>query len=266
MNLLHKNTNVHFTSIGKGNAVILLHGFLENSAMWNEIANILSKRNRVICIDLLGHGQTGNLGYIHSMEDQANMVNTVLNHLRLRKYIFVGHSMGGYVALAFAKLFPESVKGLCLMNSTALPDSEEKKLSRDRAIKAIKKNHKTFVRVAIPMLFSEKNREIYLKEIEQITQEALELSPQGIIAALEGMKIRKNQTSIYKTANFPIQMVIGKQDPALDYESLTSQTKNTKVNVIEFPDGHMSHIENKNELTETLTSFIKKPPSPQRGN
>ncbi|MHB1105840.1 MAG: alpha/beta fold hydrolase [Lutibacter sp.] len=266
MNLLHKNTNVHFTSIGKGNAVVLLHGFLENSAMWNEIANILSKRNRVICIDLLGHGQTGNLGYIHSMEDQANMVNTVLNHLRLRKYIFVGHSMGGYVALAFAKLFPESVKGLCLMNSTALPDSEEKKLSRDRAIKAIKKNHKTFVRVAIPMLFSEKNREIYLKEIEQITQEALELSPQGIIAALEGMKIRKNQTSIYKTANFPIQMVIGKQDPALDYESLTSQTKNTKVNVIEFPDGHMSHIENKNELTETLTSFIKKPPSPQRGN
>ncbi|HCE55666.1 MAG TPA: alpha/beta hydrolase [Lutibacter sp.] len=266
MNLLHKNTNVHFTSIGKGNAVVLLHGFLENSAMWNEIANILSKRNRVICIDLLGHGQTGNLGYIHSMEDQANMVNAVLNHLRLRKYIFVGHSMGGYVALAFAKLFPESVKGLCLMNSTALPDSEEKKLSRDRAIKAIKKNHKTFVRVAIPMLFSEKNREIYLKEIEQITQEALELSPQGIIAALEGMKIRKNQTSLYKTANFPIQMIIGKQDPALDYDSLISQTKNTKVNVIEFPDGHMSHIENKNDLTETLTSFIKKPPSPQRGN
>lgn len=266
MNLLHKNTNVHFTSIGKGNAVVLLHGFLENSAMWNEIANILSKRNRVICIDLLGHGQTGNLGYIHSMEDQANMVNAVLNHLRLRKYIFVGHSMGGYVALAFAKLFPESVKGLCLMNSTALPDSEEKKLSRDRAIKAIKKNHKTFVRVAIPMLFSEKNREIYLKEIEQITQEALELSPQGIIAALEGMKIRKNQTSLYKTANFPIQMIIGKKDPALDYDSLISQTKNTKVNVIEFPDGHMSHIENKNELTETLISFIKKPLSPQRGN
>jgi pimeloyl-ACP methyl ester carboxylesterase len=256
MNLLHKNTNVHFTSIGKGNAVVLLHGFLENSAMWNEIANILSKRNRVICIDLLGHGKTGNLGYIHSMEDQAHMVKAVLNHLKLRKYIFVGHSMGGYVALAFAKLFPESVKGLCLMNSTALPDSEEKKLSRDRAIKAIKKNHKTFVRVAIPMLFSEKNREIYPKEIEQITQEALQLSPQGIIAALEGMKIRKNQTSIYKTAQFPIQMIIGKQDPALDYDSLISQTKNTKVKIIEFPDGHMSHIENRDSLIENLSNFI----------
>jgi pimeloyl-ACP methyl ester carboxylesterase len=257
MNLLHKNTNVHFTSIGKGNAVVLLHGFLENSAMWNEIANILSKRNRVICIDLLGHGQTRNLGYIHSMEDQAQMVKAVLNHLKLRKYIFVGHSMGGYVALAFAKLFPSAIKGISLMNSTALPDSEEKKLSRDRAIKAIKKNHKTFVRVAIPMLFSEKNREIYLKEIEQITQEALELSSQGIIAALEGMKIRKNQTSIYKTANFPIQMIIGKQDPALDYDSLISQTKNTKAKVIEFPDGHMSHVENKENLIKNLSDFIK---------
>ena len=257
MNLLHKNTKVHFTSIGKGNAIVLIHGFLENSAMWNEIAKVLSKRNRIICIDLLGHGQTGNLGYIHSMEDQAQMVKAVLNHLKLRKYVFVGHSMGGYVALSFAKLFPESVKGLCLMNSTALPDSEEKKLSRNRAIKALKKNHKLFISEAIPMLFAEKNREIYGNEIEQITQEALQLSSQGIIATLEGMKIRKSQVSLYKSANFPIQMIIGKQDPALDYESLISQTKNTNVKVIEFPDGHMSHIENKENLIKSLSNFIK---------
>lgn len=257
MNLLHKNTNVHFTSTGKGNAIVLLHGFLENSSMWKEVSQELSKRNRVICIDLLGHGLSGNLGYIHSMEDQAQMVKSILKHLKLRKYIVVGHSMGGYVALAFVKLFPSAIKGLCLMNSTALPDSEERKLNRDRAIKAVKQNPKTLIHLAIPLLFSKKNREIYCKEIEQITQEALQLSPQGIIAALEGMKIRKNQTSIYKTANFPIQMVIGKQDPALDYESLISQTKNTNVKVVEFPDGHMSHIENKEELIKNLSDFIK---------
>lgn len=257
MNLLHKNTNVNFTLTGKGNAVVLIHGFLENSSMWKEVSQELSKRNRVICIDLLGHGKTENLGYIHTMEDQAEMVKSVLNHLKLRKYIIVGHSMGGYTALAFAKLFPSAIKGLCLMNSTALPDSEERKLNRDRAIKAVKQNPKTLIRLAIPLLFYKKNREVYFKEIEQITQEALQLSPQGIIAALEGMKIRKNQTSIYKTANFPIQMIIGKQDPALDYESLISQTKNTNVKVIEFPDGHMSHIENKKELIEAISSFMK---------
>ncbi|MBE0423984.1 MAG: alpha/beta fold hydrolase, partial [Lutibacter sp.] len=137
---LYKNAKIHFTSTGIGSAVVLIHGFLENSLMWQEVSQELSKRNRVICIDLLGHGKTGNLGYIHSMEDQAQMVKAVLNHLKVRKYILVGHSMGGYVALAFAKLFPSNVKGLCLMNSTALPDSEEKKLNRDRAIKAVKQN------------------------------------------------------------------------------------------------------------------------------
>ena len=107
------------------------------------------------------------------------------------------------------------------------------------------------------MLFSEKNRTIFTSEIKQITNEALQISTQGIIASLEGMKIRKDHTSIYKNANFPIQMIIGKQDPALDYLSLINQTKNTNVKVIEFPDGHMSHVENKDELINALTMFVK---------
>ncbi|WP_111706910.1 alpha/beta fold hydrolase [Lutibacter citreus] len=258
MHIFHKNSQVHFSDTGKGSAIVLLHGFLENSSMWNSTVNILSTKFRVICIDLLGHGKTENLGYVHSMNDQAEMVKTVLNHLHLRKYMLVGHSMGGYIALAFGKLFPENVKGLCLMNSTALPDTEEKKINRDRGIKAVKQNHKTFIRIAIPMLFSEKNRTIFKKEIEEVIEEALKLSPQGITAALEGMKIRENLTSIYKNTTFPIEMIIGKQDPALDYNSLIYQTKNTKVSIVEFPDGHMSHIENKNDLIESLLKFGKK--------
>jgi pimeloyl-ACP methyl ester carboxylesterase len=257
MNFIFKNTNIHYTISGKGNAIVLLHGFLENTTMWNAISKVLSKKYKIICIDLLGHGKSGNHGYIHTMNDQAEMIKAVLNNLKLRKYIFIGHSMGGYIALAFAKLFPSTLKGLCLMNSTALSDSAEKKLNRDRAIIAVKQNHKTFVRIAIPMLFSEENRAIFPSEIKQITNEALQISKQGIIASLEGMKIREDFTSIYKTSEFPIQMIIGKQDPALEYSKLISQTKNTKVQVIEFPDGHMSHIENKTELTQALSSFIK---------
>ena len=257
MNFLHKNTHVHFTTKGNGSAVVLVHGFLENSTMWTAISEILSKKYRVVCIDLLGHGKTENHGYIHTMKDQAEMVKAVLNHLRLRKYILVGHSMGGYIALAFAKLFPLNIKGLCLMNSTALPDSEEKKINRDRAITAVKQHHKTFVRIAIPMLFSEENRTIFHSEINQITNEALQITPQGITASLEGMKIREDLTSIYKNSNYPIQMIIGKQDPALDYPTLINQTKNTKVQVTEFPDGHMSHLENKDALVASLKKFIQ---------
>ncbi len=255
--LEYKNIPVHYTSQGSGKAVILLHGFLENSSMWQKIAPILAQKYKVICIDLLGHGKTGNLGYVHTMEEQAKMVKFILNSLRLRKYTFIGHSMGGYIGLAFSELYPHTMKGLCLMNSTAMADPEEKKANRDRAIAAVKKSPKTFVKLAIPNLFAEANRSKFPKEIKEITQEAQALSQQGIIAALEGMKIRKDHTSILKSANYPLLMVIGKQDPALDYDSLIAQTQSTKVVKVEFPDGHMSHIENKSDLIMTLQNFTK---------
>ena len=257
MTILYKNTSIHFTVKGTGKTVALLHGFLENSTMWNEISEQLSKKYKVVCIDLLGHGASESCGYIHTMKDQAQMVKFVLNSLKLRKYVLIGHSMGGYIALSFAKLFPKNVKGVSLMNSTALPDSEEKKINRDRGIIAVKQNHKTFVRIAIPMLFSEENRNIFTSEIKEVTNQALNTTPQGITAALEGTKIREDLTSIYSSATYPIQLIIGKQDPALDYNSLLEQTKNTPAQITEFPDGHMSHIENKKELIDSFLKFLK---------
>ena len=254
----YKNIQIHYSIKGKGGAIVLLHGFLENLTMWDEVVASLSKTNKLVCIDLLGHGLSENLGYVHSMKEQAIMVKTVLNHLKLRKYFIVGHSMGGYVGLSFTKQFPNNIKGLCLMNSTALADTKEKKINRDRDTKSVKKNHKTFIRIAIPLLFSEENRTVFNDSIKLVTNEALKTTPQGIIAALEGMKNRKDNTAILHKSSFPIQMIIGKQDPALDYDSLINQTTGTNVEVVEFPDGHMSHIENKNELIHSLKSFIKK--------
>ena len=257
MNILVKNTRITFETFGKGSAIVLLHGFLESSFMWKDIVPALSKKHKVVTIDLLGHGSSENHGYIHSMEDQAKIVKSVLNHLKLRKYVIVGHSMGGYIALAFAKLFPKNIKGICLLNSTALPDSKEKKTNRDRAIKAVKENYKTFIKVAVPMLFSDKNRILFKKDIQNCIKDALRMNPQGITAALEGMKIRENQTKLYVNSNYPIHMVISKEDPALDYKSLIHQTKNTKVTTSELPDGHMSYIENKTEVIKILSNFIK---------
>ena len=253
----YKNIKIHYSEAGKGKVIVLLHGFLENSSIWNYFSKELSNKYRVICIDLFGHGETENYGYIHTMEDQAKMVKATLDHIHLRKYILVGHSMGGYISLSFAKLYPNNLKGLCLMNSTALPDSSEKKINRNRAIHAVKKDHKAFVRIAIPMLFSKKNRDVFTSEIKHLTQEALNITPQGIVAALEGMKIREDLSSIYKTSEYPIQLILGKQDPILEYATLIKQTKNTPVQIINLPDGHMSYIENKEELLHVLSLFIK---------
>ncbi|AWG24329.1 alpha/beta fold hydrolase [Flavobacterium kingsejongi] len=255
--LLFKNTTIHYTDQGKGTAIVLLHGFLENRGMWDYYVSELSKKNRVITIDLLGHGQTESLGYIHSMEDNADVVHSILSELRIRKAILAGHSMGGYVALAFADLYPDTVKGIILINSTSRADSDERKINRDRAIKAVKQNYSNFVRLAIANLFSEDNRKRLASEIEIVKQEALKTPLQGIVATLEGMKTRKDREVILHFAPFPILLVLGKKDPVLNYEESIEQLENTSVKLLSFPDGHMSPIENRDALLEHLIAFIK---------
>ena len=256
--IIYKNTKISFTDDGKGTAVVLLHGFLENKTMWDKYVSALSKNHRVITIDLLGHGETECLGYVHTMEDQADMIFAVLISLRIRKIVLVGHSMGGYVALAFAELYPDNVKGLFLLNSTSRADSDERKINRDRAIKAVKQNHTNFVRISISNLFSEDNREVLAKEIEKVKLQALKTPLQGIVASLEGMKIRKDREVLLHFAPYPIQLVLGKKDGVLIYYDTIDQIEGTKVELTTFPDGHMSHIENEKELKIALLEFLKK--------
>ncbi|WP_369752951.1 alpha/beta fold hydrolase [Flavobacterium sp. WC2409] len=253
-----KNTSIAYSDTGKGTAIVFLHGFLENQKMWNNLIAPITKKNRVITIDLLGHGETECLGYVQSMEDNADAVHAVLAELRIRKAIFVGHSMGGYVALAFAEMHPDAVKGLVLLNSTAKADSDERKTNRDRAIKAVKQSYKGFVSMAITNLFSENNRERLNDQIEIVKKEALKTPLQAIVASLEGMKIRKDREVLLHLTPYPKMLILGEKDPVLDYEETKVQVENTNVELITFPDGHMSHIENQEELTGVLLQFFKK--------
>jgi pimeloyl-ACP methyl ester carboxylesterase len=257
LQFLYKNTKISYSDTGKGTAVVLLHGFLENKTMWKDLAPKLAEKNRVISIDLLGHGDSDCLGYVHSMEENAEIVKAVLSNLKIRKTIIIGHSMGGYVALALAELYPQFIKGLVLLNSTAKEDSEERKLNRDRAIKAVKQNYINFVRMSIVNLFSENNRDRLENEIEKVKLEALKTPLQGIIASLEGMKIRKDRQFILKESNFPKMLILGKKDGVLIYNENMTQIKNTNAELITFPDGHMSHIENKMDLEKVVLKFLK---------
>jgi pimeloyl-ACP methyl ester carboxylesterase len=253
----YKNIKISYSETGKGSAIVLLHGFLENQTMWQDLVPELGKKNRIITIDLLGHGESGCLGYVHSMEDNAEAVRSVLSELRIRKAIFVGHSMGGYVALAFAELYPENVRGLVLLNSTSKADSEERKTNRSRAIKAVKKDYIGFVRLSIANLFNPENREQLVDEIEKTRSEALKTPLQGIVASLEGMKIRKDRETLLRSATYPILLILGKKDPVLNYEDGLKQIENTTAKLVAFPDGHMSHIENREELKNVLLDFFK---------
>jgi pimeloyl-ACP methyl ester carboxylesterase len=255
--IIYKNTTISFTDSGKGTAVVLLHGFLENKEMWQHFVPKLSTKNRIITIDLLGHGNTDCMGYVHTMENNAAVVSAVLQHLKIRKSVVIGHSMGGYVALAFAEIYPDNVKALILLNSTSRADTEDKKQNRDRAIRAVKQDYTTFVRLSIANLFSPDNREKYAIEIENTKKEALKTPLQGIVASLEGMKIRNDREVLLHFAPYKKALVLGKKDPILDFDQTANQIENTDVKLIIFPDGHMSHIENKTELLTELQNYLK---------
>ena len=255
--ILYKNAKIAFSDFGHGDAIILLHGFLENSLMWQFFIADFAASKRVVCIDLLGHGQSDSLGYLHTMSENAAVVYQVLKFLGIQKCSFVGHSMGGYVSLAFAAAHPSFIQKLVLLNSTSEADSTEKKLNRDRAIAVVKKDHTSFVRMAITNLFATKNRETLAEVIEYTKTEALKTSLQGIVASLEGMKIRADYTDLFKKMEAKKLLILGINDAVLDFETAKKQVQNTNIQLITMPDGHMSHLENTDQLKKVFQVFFE---------
>ena len=257
MNLEYKGIPIFYTDQGEGTAIILLHGFLENSTMWNAFLPELTKKNRVICIDLLGHGKTNCLGYVHTMEQMAEAVQAVLKHLKLRRYYMIGHSMGGYVALAFAEKNMETLKGLCLMNSSYEADDDARKLLRAKANKMVQTNFNNMVRMSFANLFSEKSKTVYKTAFDAALKEALKTPIQGYIACMEGMRIRPDRQELFQSLHCKRLIIIGKNDPVVDGEKLIKETKNTQIKTVVFSEGHMSHIENPNLLLNEIMHFIE---------
>jgi len=257
---LYKNEKVTFSDSGKGRVVVLLHGFLGSHKIWESTISDLSKTYRVIAIDLPGHGETACFGYVHSMELMAKCVKAVMEHLRLKKYVIIGHSMGGYVALAFADLFPDHLKGLCLYHSTAYADSEEKKKDRMRAVNAVKANKGIYTKATIKNLFATKNLKYLKNEIAFATAIAKGTSQRGIIAALYGMKDRPGRDIILGLVEYPIMMVIGEHDNILPPSQLLEQAeiiRNKTVLYLEH-DGHFGFLESPRQSNKELRKFLRK--------
>ena len=254
-----KSIDVAFTDEGKGKAVVFLHGFLAAKKMWESFSRELSKTQRVITIDLLGHGDTDCLSYVHTMEEMGEAVEAVMHHLKLRKYFLVGHSLGGYVSLAIAENNPDNIKGLVMFHSSAKADSKQKKIDRGRAIKIVKRSTKVFINEAIPNLFNTKYKP-YKRGIEQIKKLALTTSKQGIVAALEGMKNRSDREIILKFAPYPVLFIIGEEDNVLPSKDLISQAKlpdNGNYLLLE-NIGHMGFIEAKSATYKAIKKFVSK--------
>ena len=251
---------IHYKVLGQGNCVVLLHGYLENLEIWNGFADELSKSCKVLMLDFPGHGQSENNTGVNTIEGMAESVDATLMHLNIPKALLVGHSMGGYVALAFADLFPEKTAGLCLFHSTPFADSEQKRANRMTEIEQINRGEKqAIVDTGVPIRFAEKNLPKLHKELEWATGIALRTNTKGIIDALKAMALRIDRNYVLENASFPTMMIFGALDnhiPVSVTSALVQKHKKTRT-VILNNSGHMGFIEEEDQALSAMRSFLE---------
>lgn len=252
MTINFKSTPIAFGAKGTGNPIVLLHGFLESSKIWEPFIADLSKKRKVIYMDLPGHGGSGTLGEVHTMEQQATIVKTVLDTLGETSVTLVGHSMGGYVCLAFLEQYPELVKSIMLMNSTPEADDDEKQKNRDRAIDLVKRNKKTYISMAISNLLTPENNEKFKTQIDDLKEEALTFPEEGIINSLKGMKIRTERIDVLRKFYGSKYFMIGKKDPVTDWEQVNNIAEACDCKIFLTENGHLSYLEDSAEVREIL--------------
>lgn len=251
---------VHYRDEGRNNTktVVLLHGFMQSLDVWSSYVLTYMNRFRVVTIDLPGHGQSDCFGEIHTMNFMAKVVRDVLSHLGIERCVMVGHSMGGYVALAFAELFPFLLRGLCLVNSHAMADSEEKRLMREAICAEVLENKAKFVVDFVPHLFSSSRREEMSQDIKYLKDQCLETSVQSIIAAQVGMSRRPSRISVLEELEVPVLFVYGKDDERLLPEVAVAQTllpHRAEMLMLD-KTGHMSFLEEREYVKARIANFV----------
>lgn len=252
MKIQYKGADIHFWVHGTGKPLVLLHGFLETVALWKNLVPELSKTRQIICIDLPGHGKSGGISEVHSMEEMAFSVKAVLDKLEIQEFSLAGHSMGGYVGLELLKNFPMLLKGIVLINSTPLVDSAERLRMRDRGIQLVAKNKKAFVSMAISNLLDSESSAKFQSEMEDLKQNALKMSIKNIQAAIKGMKIRTNLLPVLKDSKSSKIIVAGLRDKLIECSELKRVSKKSGSLFISMDGGHILPIENQNRIQKIV--------------
>lgn len=241
-------------------AIVLLHGYLESHMVWQGFAGELSKNYFVVSIDLPGHGLSGTYSRVHCMDEMAEAVLTVLDKLKLQKVHLIGHSMGGYVALAFRENYQHRLYSFTLFHSTCLADDDEKRAKRDDDIKMVSEGNKQFlVERHVPMTFAVENQEQFSDDILRIKEIAMKTPDQGIIAVLCGMKRRPDRCILLRDELIPFLIIAGGKDNFIPLElsqRIASMGSNLKLEVLE-NSGHMGFIEESERSLQILDDFFR---------
>jgi pimeloyl-ACP methyl ester carboxylesterase len=250
---------IHFTDQGSGDAIVLVHGYLETCEIWLSFASRLSSQYRVIAVDLPGHGKSDLLGEIQTMDLMAGMLAALIMHLRLEKVFMTGHSLGGYVTLAFADLFPGLLSGFCLFHSHPFADTPEtvqKRLTEIRLVKEGRKDQFCFVNIV--RMYASSNIEKFASAVSNSKNIASTVPGEAVIAVLEGMIKRPSRVHVMESGKIPCLWILGALDNYIDFRAIQERVilpPSVTVAVLE-NSGHMGFIEEEEEALRILTSFF----------
>ncbi|MDL1913837.1 MAG: alpha/beta hydrolase [Bergeyella sp.] len=250
---------LHYIKSGnpKGAEVlVLLHGFMEDISIWEEMEAVFSRRFLILKIDMPGHGRSG-VVLSDSIEEMAVEVKKVTEHLGMNKIHLLGHSMGGYVSLAFAEKYPDRTVSLVLFFSTSLADTEDRKINRQKSLGIIRKNFSLFVNMSIPTLFAEtENRDLEF-QIEKAKKIASSQGVHGMVAAQSAMMKRKDRTSVLDNFSGKIIIIVGNRDTAVNTKDfLSSLPKKKNIKIYTLNCGHMGHWEKPEECVQILNAEL----------
>jgi pimeloyl-ACP methyl ester carboxylesterase len=235
--------------------LVLLHGFCEDSSLWDEWLPAAPGLS-VIRIDLPGFGQS-DLSEVPGMDAYAQAVKAVLDQEAIIKCVLVGHSMGGYTALAFAAFFPEYLCGLGLFHAHPLEDTPEQKENRNRGIEMIWAGKKDlYVAQLFPKLFEDTFEKQQPEVVLRLIRKGQEQSAEGIIHALESMKARPNRTNVLVEATFPVLFLLGKNDVLIPYLKVLGIAAMMRETEVQLPErvAHMGMFES----VEATSNIVKR--------
>lgn len=238
--------------------IVLLHGYLESMLVWDDFVPLLYKRARVVTLDLPGHGISVVTGEEHSMEFLADTVAEALRTLGIARCTVVGHSMGGYVALALCERHPELLDGIVLLSSTPNADTEEKAENRRREIDIVRSGRKELLaRVAPAAGFAPRNRSRMKEAIEELAEQVFITEEEGIVALLNGMIARKDRNEMLRASAVKQLFILGREDEYIvpeAAEAMVARHPQARVVWLE-RSGHMGFLEEPATVAEAILAF-----------
>ncbi len=251
---------VEYDDIGAGPVVVLLHAFPLSRAMWRPQREDLQAVCRVVTPDLRGFGGTGGFAGPPSVDRMADDVAALLDALRVNEPVVVGGlSMGGYVALAFARRFPGRLRGLILADTRAEADTPEGKANRDRTI-ALARSHSAgeVFEQMLPKMVSEETRSRRPGVIGEARRIAAGQSQVGVIAALQALRDRPDATPSLRAIAVPTLVLVGSDDvltPPAAAQALAAGIAGSQLAVIQGA-GHLSNLEQPGLFNAAVRTFL----------